>query len=447
MPPARKSEGLLVSITPENLIPDILKPNTSNDKSDLGNMGKASFLELFFDLMLIVCMRRIVAVFLSGEGSSITPYEYYSFAFSFVLILQIWFSCTVLMNRSGRGDLKDARFLVVHMFLIFILTQAIGANWTSYIAFNVSWILLNLNLCWNWRRRLHEVEGEVGEADARFIKRIISVHLVQAALVLFSFFWESMPAQVCCGIALVLGFLSWPSSTPLSDLSREHLFERCGLLLVLIFGEALVGINSLAMEQHNGSSWGTFTAIAITFVYFLLTVGLFLMYLVQANRRTDISRIRSGSRYMALTAWLGFCLFNITAGFEMMLDGKTLGPVDAERAILIWLVVYMLSFFLFAPFNRTDIRPRPRRVVARVIFCFFPLLSELLSYFVYSIVYAAESSDEIPMMLIALAVAALSLVIYALLVIFVVILDYRTCVPREKREKKREKKERENPCA
>lgn len=46
------------------------------------------------------------------------------------------------------------------------------------------------------------------------------------------------------------------------------------------------------------------------------------MYLNQVNHAIDLKNLGGGKRYMALSAWLTFCLANITAGFELMFEGK-----------------------------------------------------------------------------------------------------------------------------
>lgn len=71
---------------------------------------------------------------------------------------------------------------------------------------------------------------------------------------------------------------------------------------------------------------------------------------------------------MAITAWLTFCVANVTAGFEMTVDPTIIMGIAGDVFLGLSIAVFMLSFFLLTPFNKYRFTSK-RWVVARVVAC------------------------------------------------------------------------------
>ena len=97
-------------------------------------------IELFFDLVFIFCMRNIIPVLMQAQ--EVDWYTYYTFGFTFLLMLQIWLHATLLMNRYGTGDTFDRTSLITIMFLLFVMTHAISTGWEHYVVYNLSWVAI-----------------------------------------------------------------------------------------------------------------------------------------------------------------------------------------------------------------------------------------------------------------------------------------------------------------
>ena len=95
---------------------------------DFVHLNKATYIELLFDLVLIFCMRSILPVLTEAESGVVDWCTYYTFCFTFVLMLQIWFNSTVMMNRFGTGGKSGVAYLVTDMFLLMGMTRAISVN-------------------------------------------------------------------------------------------------------------------------------------------------------------------------------------------------------------------------------------------------------------------------------------------------------------------------------
>ena len=347
-----------------------VKATASSTMSHLRNshkhkpLKKASFVELFFDLVFIFCMRSILPIITAAEGEVVDWYTYYTFTFTFVLMLQIWFGSTIFMNRFGSGGPSDIVYLFTTMFLLFVMTQAISTSWDYYVIYNVCWILIIVNTMVHWLIRFSLI-AKPTKAMIRDTKQVIGSLGIQAALVALSHLFPHNPAQVVCLIALLFGFAFWFAGTKdrLSHANREHLAERCALLMVLTFGETLIGYSHVVTTELN-----LFSPI----MYFLLIGGMFLVYLHEITNLLDLHSLGSGRAFMAISAWLTFCVANVTAGFELSLEGKQLIFMDGGFYFGLSVVLFLLSIMLFIPLNAHR-RPPLWWMGARVAACLLVL--------------------------------------------------------------------------
>lgn len=354
-----------------------------------GTLNKASYIELFFDLVFVFCMRSIVPVAVDGEEGLVGWYSYYTFVFTYAVMLQVWFKTTTLMNRFGTGGVLDILCLIVNMFLLLGMTNAISTGWEQYYIYNLSWVLINVNLIVHWCLRFYLSKDRTPEL-ALFLKRVIVVLTVQALLVLMSFLFSSGVAQLICLAALVVGFLTWRNSRGenLNETHCEHLVERCALLVVLAFGEIIIGIGHVSTEGYSKFDSALLLAFAL---------GMFLVYLNQIQKVLDTRKLGNGFRYIAIAAWLTFCIGNITAGFEAVSNDIDFWFLSSENFFAMWTSIFLLSFFLLLPFAKECGRIRKRWIIARTVAC----LGAVLVIFVLNgtdlsaMLYVPSSSEMI----------------------------------------------------
>ncbi|MBE6464903.1 MAG: low temperature requirement protein A [Eggerthellaceae bacterium] len=322
------------------------------------SLSKATLVELFFDLVLVFCIRTIGGVLTDVEGSNIDWYTYYTFCFTFVLLIQIWFNSTVFMNRLGVGGLPDIVFLFTTMFLLIVMTQAISTSWEHYAIYNICWVLITVNMAVHWLIRYRHMAHptEQMKRDTRMVMVALGI---QAILVLASHALPKNPAQIVCLVALLSGFSFWNvgGKDELNEENREHLTERCALLMVIMFGETLINF---------GAKVGTDLDLFRPIMHFLIIAGMFLIYINEIANLFDTDSLHGGRLYMAISAWLTFCVANLSVGYELATDGFSLMGLGGNAFFCLCIAVYLLSFLLFLPFNKYK-HPSKKWIVARII--------------------------------------------------------------------------------
>lgn len=328
-------------------------------------LSKATYIELFFDLVFIFCIRSILPIITNVDGGHVDWYSYYTFWFTFTLMLQIWFNSTIFMNRFGTGRVPDIVFLTTNMFLLFVMTQAISVGWEYYAIYNICWVLIVVNCIAHWTIRYRRIASPTPQIKRDTVAAITTLGL-QAALVLLSQPMPKTPAQITCLVAMLIGFAFWRTGGKdvLDTRNREHLAERCALLMVLTFGETLIGFS-----RKVTTSLDLFEPI----MYFLLIVGMFLVYLNEILNLVDFDSIGSGRKYMALSAWMVFCVANVTAGFDMAAEDMSLMGMPGDVYLGVSVLVFLLSFFLYNPFCKYK-RLSAKWTIARIVACLLVLL-------------------------------------------------------------------------
>lgn len=385
-----------------------LKPKF--DFSTFQPLPKASYIELFFDLVFIYCMRCILPVLGHAEGT-VGWEAYFSFLFAYLVMLQIWFCSTMLMNRYGKGGPLDILCLVVNMFMLLNMTYATVEGWGSYAVYAISWALVNVNLAVHWALRL-KLTKEPSRDIVLFVQRVVVVLGVQAVIIIASIFCFDVGNHIVCLVAFLVGVLSWKTheSENLSKANAGHLVERCALLAILAFGEMIIGV--AGSYNHNVD--------LIDEAFFLIIVlGMFLIYINQIQTIIDLKKVGNGMRYMSFTAWLTFCIGNLTAAFEMTVNEAFLGPIPSEVFFAIFMSVFLLSFFFLLPMTRDSGNVRRRWITLRALACLIPVACALVasagSAFTSSVMTDVYDAMDYFVFYAALTVAGLAT--YAVLII------------------------------
>ncbi len=324
-------------------------------------LNKASLIELFFDLVFIFCMRQFIPLISDAQGDVVSWYTFYTFCFTVVLLLQIWFDVTQFMNGFGTGEPLDVLFLITNVFLLIVMSQAASVTWELYLVYNTCWMLILINCCIHWVLRYFRLENPDPQLK-RIVVRTVCIMVAQIAVIFISDFCGHVSGQVLCFIALALGFFAWSGrdATRMNINRYHHLAERCSLLVVMTFGETLI-----AAGHYTGAQ----THVVSGLLHVLTILVMFLVYVVELERALDVTKLKSGLGIMAITTWQTFVAANYTAAFELMVEEKSLWLMDGSLYFSLSLAVFLLSFFLYLPYNKRGRMRGKRWVVARIVAC------------------------------------------------------------------------------
>ncbi len=295
-----------------------------------------SNIELFYDLIFVYCISVVTGVLHHPAGGFFDVETYALYAVDMFTILQVWFFTTFLQNRYGDG------------------WRGTMLTWNLVWAF----ILIDLLVHWGIKRFRY---SNLDDVDRRIMDSTMLVLGVQAAIVLVAAFLPWEIGQWVSLAAFAFGWLAFAQGGRLADKPArfDHLAERCALLVIVTFGETVVGI--------AGYMEGSFDLVFALLV-FALVVGLFLVYFFEHDYMLDHHRDDAGIGFMLLTAILVFVIGNVTVALEYLPEGDVL-PGPKSLYLAAGLCAYMLSSFIMFRYNKPQFRITGALVASRVAAC------------------------------------------------------------------------------
>ncbi|MBR1660189.1 MAG: low temperature requirement protein A [Oscillospiraceae bacterium] len=306
------------------------------DKSE----KKVEYLELIYDLIFVYLIGKNNALLHHMEGGFFSAATFFTYLLASLVILQIWYFSTLLINRYGSNGVSDHIGLFVNMYLLYYLANGIRRDWDEYyIPYNAAWGLILVNLAVQYWLRQRRSHGMTPWAD-RHMKYHMRLLLIQAAVVL-----GSIPVYLLLHIplswlSLLVGFAAAVLTSrvdALMPVNFEHLTERVMLYIVFSFGEMIIAIAEYFGDGFSGQT------LYFSLMAFLIVTGLFLSYGFLYNHIIDRERSSTtGTQYMMIHIGLIVSLSCITAALEFMRE-----PEVNEIAKNVFLVASFLAYYFF----------------------------------------------------------------------------------------------------
>ena len=331
-------------------------------KRSLIPVDSVSNIELFYDLIFVFCISVTTSMCHHVHGDFLDLHTWGSFIFVYLVILQIWFFTTLLLNRYGDRSASENICLFINMFLLYSLANAISTDVAegSFFTFHISWALILLNLVIHWASKLVRYDN-LTKDDELIIRWNIATLCIQLTLLLVA---ELMPKDVQVNVtwvALAVGAITWfqPATSDCKPSRFSHIAERCALLVIIAFGEMIVAVSSYMT---------TSVPLHFSIFVFALVVGLFLIYIFEHDNMLDHHRKTSGIAFININIWVIVILGNLTVALEYMPDDD-IARIPKSIMLCACLVTYLLTSFLLGRYNKPEFRYPRSYIVGRIIIC------------------------------------------------------------------------------
>ena len=332
-----------------------------------------SNIELFYDLIFVYCISVMTSLCHHVHGDFLDLDTWSTYMFSFLVILQIWFYTTLLMNRYGDRSGWDNACLFVNMFLLYFMASGVRTDWeNSIFTFNISWALILANLMVHWAAKRLRYDN-LEDIDKVIMNRTLIVLGTQLAIVLVAAFLPTAQSRISSWAGLIFGVAMWGSQTAYRKKPSRfgHVAERCSLLVIIAFGETIVAISSYMT---------TSTSLIYPVLVFALVVGLFLIYIYEHDNMLNHHKKTSGIGYMTISFWIILIIGNLTVALEYM-PMEEIAFIPKSIYLTVCLVLYLLTSFLLGSHNKPEFHYSPAYVAGRLGTCAFIVIVALLTSF------------------------------------------------------------------
>lgn len=308
---------------------------------------KVEYIELFFDLIFVHSLRTINALFHGITDRMPSQELMLTFFFLMAVVLQVWMFTTMFFNRYGRKSIRDYVSIFINMFCLYYMASGSNIRWMEhYIRYHVAFTAILLNLAYRSFDK-YMFAPHMDALDKKILKRNYFILLSEAALVVISIFLHEMYGLVLSPFAIMYGYIAKAVQEKLyaqRPCDFPHLAERNLLLVILTFGEMIIGISEYFEVGEN---------FLEGLASFLIVIGMFMAYAYFNDNILDHHKETSGLAFLFIHVLMILAINSTTVALEYM-SHKT-GPILAKT---MWMV--MSQFVYYACLMSTEIYAKPK---------------------------------------------------------------------------------------
>ena len=218
---------------------------------------KATWLELFFDLIFVVLIGKITHILGHVENGRIELDYMIKFILMFMPVWWIWTNHTLYLNFYDDDSKITRLFTLIIMLFIIVLSIFVDTDFEkNYVGFIIfySAIRLFISLLYVISIKRHKEFGT-------YTKTVAYIYLINTILGFSSLLFSSLFRFVVVYMSIILD-LVLPMIFTRKKMSiiihKEHLIERTGLLAIILLGESVISLTS----SISGIEWNISNIIA-----------------------------------------------------------------------------------------------------------------------------------------------------------------------------------------
>lgn len=257
---------------------------------------------------------------------------------------------TVFTNRCGKNSLTNIILMFAQMACLLISSTAITDNWeVSFVRFILPMALISFILLLQYMIEFNRTENL---ANRLLMKQYIIILGIRSVSLFVAVF---IPYQIGLIVAVMGVLLTWILPGILVNPRKNQvlyqakpinfplLVERLSLLVIVTFGEMVIGISSYFTAEK--------LSIA-SFLVFLIVASLFMIYIVEIDHLVEVNQENiSGNSAIYYHYLIFFGLSFTTVSLDFMGNQEVLAQFSF---ILFYLGIYLFMFgvFLLQPYNK-----------------------------------------------------------------------------------------------
>ncbi|QSQ91497.1 low temperature requirement protein A [Streptococcus suis] len=276
---------------------------------------KVELTELFYDLVYVYTISQLTSIIHHAHQGVVSLQSFFNFSVGLIIFVNSWMVQTVFTNRFGSNSLRNIIFMFLQMICLLVASSAVAGDWQiSFVWIFLPMVMISLLLLVQYILEYFQTSND---ADRSLMKQFFYILGLRSVMLFLSLFF---PYEIGMWFALVgilstwllPGLLSDPNrgfvSADLSPVNFPHLIERLSLLVIITFGESLIGIS-----EHFSPENFSWESIAI----FITLTNLFMVYIVEVDHLLDVEREETGIRaiYSHYPILFGLSLITIALSF------------------------------------------------------------------------------------------------------------------------------------
>ena len=329
---------------------------------------RVEFSELFYDLVFVFAISKATALIHPLHDGVVAWDSLLDFFISVMVIINSWMIQTIYTNRYGTNSLFNMVIMFINMGLMLFMSNMIGYNWQQWFYYTC-WAVGTLTLTLFFQYLVEFFRKSTDNTDRESIKGFLwltglgSLGVYLAAL---------FPIYV--GVYIFIASILLTFIVPIFLITKDehfqvnlpHLIERVSLLVIITFGEMVVGLASFFTVEN-------FSIYSV--LNFVIMLSLFLFYFGEFDHAIDEESNQKGLFliYSHYPIFIGLLMMTVSMSF--LLNSET-NLLFATSFFYIGIGLFQAAVLANGPYNKNYLRyPRSYYCVQATLYLAALILS------------------------------------------------------------------------
>ena len=309
---------------------------------------RVEFSELFYDLVFVFAISKVTTLIDHLHNGILTWNSFLDFFIAVLVLTDSWMIQTIYTNRYGTNSLFNMVIMFINMGLMLFISNMIGYNWQQWY-YHTCWAVGTLTLTLFFQYLVQFFRGSTDSADRESIKGFLWLTGLQSLGVYLA---ALFPIYV--GVYIFIASILLTFIVPIFLITKDehfqvnlpHLIERVSLLVIITFGEMVVGLASFFTVEN-------FSIYSV--LNFIIMISLFLFYFGEFDHAIDEGSSQKGLFviYSHYPIFIGLMLMTVSMGYLLNPEANLLVAISF---FYIGIGLFQAAVLANGPYNKNYLR-------------------------------------------------------------------------------------------
>lgn len=309
---------------------------------------RVEFSELFYDLVFVFAISKATALIHPLHSGVVAWDSLLDFFISVMVIINSWMIQTIYTNRYGTNSLFNMVIMFINMGLMLFMSNMIGYNWQQWFYYTC-WAVGTLTLTLFFQYLVEFFRKSTDNTDRESIKGFLWLTGLQSLGVYLA---ALFPIYV--GVYIFIASILLTFIVPIFLMTKDehfqvnlpHLIERVSLLVIITFGEMVIGlVNFFTVENFS----------IYSVLNFVIMLSLFLFYFGEFDHAIDEGSNQKGVFiiYSHYPIFIGLMLMTVSMGYLLNPEANLLVAISF---FYIGIGLFQAAVLANGPYNKNYLR-------------------------------------------------------------------------------------------
>lgn len=241
---------------------------------------RVEYSELFYDLVFVYAISKTTALIHHLHHEVLSLDAIFGFLMTLLVLVNSWMIQTVYTNRYGKNSLFNMIVMFINMAMLLLISNMITNDWQSYFH-TFCWTVGTLTLTLFFQYLVEYFRKPTTPANRKSIKgflwmtglRTLAIYIAALLPIDFGIYVYMLGILLTFIMPILL-----TRKVSHFQINLPHLIERISLLVIITFGEMIMGLADFFTVEN-------FSIHSI--LYFIIMVNLFMNYFGQFDHAID----------------------------------------------------------------------------------------------------------------------------------------------------------------